>query len=168
VNDLFKFLIIHSNLIVSTCALIVAFLVFLATAWQGYLARKHNRLSVKPILEVESHMASNVNFMGLKIENCGVGPAIIKKIEIFYRNDSLGVVSDGDWIHRIGEHGVPVGTTYATLQTSDSLIKSGGYLWLLKNDDVEKGENCRRFKSLLDEVTISIKYESIYGEKFKL
>lgn len=103
--------------------------------------------------------------MGLKIENCGFGPAIIEDIEIFYKNSSLGLVSDGKWIQRVGELGVPSGTIYATLKSTGSLIKSGGELWLLKNDQVEKQEIHKKFELLLDYVTISVKYVSIYGEK---
>lgn len=161
-----KFLTYHSDLIVSSCALIVAFLAFLVTVWQSFLSRKHNRLSVKPILEVENHMASNVKTMGLKIENCGVGPAIIKEIEIFYKNENLGLVSDGNWVHKIS--GVPNGTVYVTLKKVDTLIKPGGELWLLKNDEVEKGREHDEFFSLLEELIVSVKYESIYGEKFIL
>jgi hypothetical protein len=60
------------TLVIATCALV-------ATFWQGYLARVHNRLIVRPVL-VWSR-SRDISGEGVEltfaIENTGVGPAIV-------------------------------------------------------------------------------------------
>jgi hypothetical protein len=57
----------------------VATLAFLATFWQGWVARKHNRHSVTPM--IVQHTETNINDTGITvnfaIRNAGVGPAIV-------------------------------------------------------------------------------------------
>ena len=68
--------------IMAICAVIIALSALFVAVLQGYLARKHNRLSVKPHLEVirNSFPSEPVSIV---LKNHGTGPAIIKKIRVY-------------------------------------------------------------------------------------
>lgn len=65
-----------SSAVIALCAL--AF-----TIWQVSVQRKHNKLSVTPYLTTWSHSNYDYHRYNLQIINNGVGPALIKKFQIY-------------------------------------------------------------------------------------
>lgn len=61
----------------------ISVLAFLATGWQAHLTRAHNKLSVRPQLEGHSSMEDGI--YTLKIQNDGLGPAILTRATVYYR-----------------------------------------------------------------------------------
>lgn len=59
------------------------------TLWQGYLTRKHNRLSTRPHLTLNSHLFVNGTFYAVDLKNDGLGPAFIKSISVFFDGEQL-------------------------------------------------------------------------------
>lgn len=75
---IWNFLNNNGSAVIATCALGVTF-------WQACVMRKHNRLSVKPFLATtegndKKGDGGKVSFV---IENCGVGPALIKSFALW-------------------------------------------------------------------------------------
>jgi len=60
--------------VIAACALV-------ATIWQAFLTRAHNRLSVRPHLvrSIDRHVDGTGTEMTLRIKNCGIGPAIVRE-----------------------------------------------------------------------------------------
>lgn len=56
----------------------VAFLALAATFWQGALARRHNRLSIRPIIDIYTDRQHN--YFLLSMQNFGIGPALIDSL----------------------------------------------------------------------------------------
>ncbi len=54
-----------------------------ATFWQAYLSRRHNRLSVKPHIEISTGFNFNQQEYFINILNNGIGPALITRIQLF-------------------------------------------------------------------------------------
>jgi hypothetical protein len=48
--------------------------------WQGFLSRQHNRLSVRPHLQLTSYLGSPP--LRLSIANVGIGPAYIRNVRV--------------------------------------------------------------------------------------
>lgn len=65
-------------------AICISILALIATGWQGYLTRVHNRLSVRPQLEGHSYMEDGI--YSLTIRNDGLGPAILTHARVYYRD----------------------------------------------------------------------------------
>ncbi|MDP5138737.1 hypothetical protein ORJ04_22585 [Rheinheimera baltica] len=65
--------------IIALSAVIIAALALLSTLWQGYLTRKHNKLSVKPLLHLN---LGTLNGLFIKLQSLGLGPALITKVVI--------------------------------------------------------------------------------------
>ena len=70
-------LLAAAGLATAVCALV-------ATIWQGVVARKHNRLSVKPVLTLYREESDGKIY----VKNNGTGPALIRDYEI-YKDDKL-------------------------------------------------------------------------------
>lgn len=75
-----------ASAITAVCALGV-------TVWQGRQNYKHNKLSVRPMLAtMEAHdEKDNIGYASFTIENCGVGPAIIKKFILLNGDEEVSL-----------------------------------------------------------------------------
>ncbi|MGH1460982.1 MAG: hypothetical protein ACRBB6_02990 [Neptuniibacter sp.] len=70
-------------------ASIIAACAMTATFWQGYITRKHNRLSVEPYLHVKADLDCKQPEISFDIINNGVGPAFINSIKIRSNDKTL-------------------------------------------------------------------------------
>jgi hypothetical protein len=61
-----------SSSIIALCALIF-------TIWQGFQARKHNKLSCRPHLTTWTIIKADEGFYSVELVNNGLGPALIEK-----------------------------------------------------------------------------------------
>lgn len=68
-----------ASAVVAVCALGI-------TVWQACLTRKHNKLSVRPMIGTMEYqdVKDNIGAIGFNLENSGVGPAIIRKFVLLY------------------------------------------------------------------------------------
>lgn len=71
---------IPSDQVTSFCALIVAAFALFLTIYEGCATRKHNKLSVKPIMFVSFEF--NEEGTGWLALNSGVGPGVLKWLEV--------------------------------------------------------------------------------------
>lgn len=67
----------YSN-IASTIALVASILAVVFSWQQNNITKEHNRLSVKPILQLTPMVEGDNKRIGLYLSNVGLGPAIIK------------------------------------------------------------------------------------------
>jgi hypothetical protein len=74
-----------SNIIPSV-AVFVALIAVFVSAWTHWENRKHNVLSVKPIINLEKSSAFDAR-QGIYMVNAGLGPAIIKSIALLHIDD---------------------------------------------------------------------------------
>jgi hypothetical protein len=145
----------------------IAVIALVFSIWQGYLMRKHNRLSVVPLLHFDCGIADDVFF--LKLKNAGVGPAVVKSLEIRFHDAKL-VGS----LHHITDKLVDeleIGHLGATVYRpgENQAIAAGNEYEILKIQNVTSDlETKDRFLDNLELLTINIRYTSIYGEKYNL
>jgi hypothetical protein len=74
-----------SEMWISLASAVVALCALGVTFWQTHAVRKHNRLSVKPFLATTegTHTQDNNGKVSFEIQNCGVGPALIKSFALW-------------------------------------------------------------------------------------
>lgn len=82
--------------ITGIAAIIIAVFALIVSVWQGYISRKHNELSVTPILHfisgaLQQKADKNTTEYKISITNNGIGPCIIDSIEVFYKNELVSV-----------------------------------------------------------------------------
>ncbi len=84
-----------TNTIIATASVVIAGCALLFTAWQGMETRKHNKLSVRPILTGETFDAErysvekDIRRVSLEIINSGIGPAIIKSFVLIFDDEEI-------------------------------------------------------------------------------
>jgi hypothetical protein len=101
------------NTIVAVSAVLIAFSSLGVSIWQGFLTRKHNRLSVKPSLRVDRKTALNER-PGVILTNKGIETAVIKEITVYLDGnlvDSYGSQPPTDFaIRSLGYQEIRVNT----------------------------------------------------------
>ncbi|MDD2582008.1 MAG: hypothetical protein PHR66_08450 [Desulfuromonadaceae bacterium] len=65
--------------VIATSAALISLLAMAATFWQAKLARKHNALSVRPVLVFYNHLHEDKPIQ-LIVKNAGLGLALLKSI----------------------------------------------------------------------------------------
>ena len=131
--------------------LIIALCALAATIWQAAISRKHNKLSVRPVLTLYRLDIDGVIY----IKNNGSGPAIVKEYEIW----KDGALVNEDQLPKLLPHAfeapdLTIGCSIAIGEKIE-LVKSAAYL---DNSHIPP----------LQALNFRIVYESIYGEQWTL
>ncbi len=69
---------------ISFAAMLIAVAAVGVSLWVGYETRNHNRLSVMPQLEMDGQFAGRTEYDGFYVINKGIGPAIIKRYDVYF------------------------------------------------------------------------------------
>ena len=128
-------------LVVAVCALVV-------TVWQGAVTRKHNRLSVTPVLTLFRREIDGI----ITVKNNGIGPALIISQEVYFRGEPLEEESFQKAIPRLIDSGHLL---------PGAAIAPGDEVMLFKSATYVDGSHIE----VLQELRFRITYKSIYNEK---
>ncbi|MET2947791.1 hypothetical protein ABXV18_06790 [Vibrio owensii] len=153
---------------IATAACFVAFLAVFIAIWQGYEQRRHNRLSVRPLLSRITRNGKGAN-LSISLKNMGLGAAIIKDVHfsIDGRKYEVSNVSDYSKLfyavgvqHLAGQFLCCSVGKQAVLAPNDSVnlieLPEGAYD---ENEHVD-------IITALSKIRVDANYESIYKEKF--
>ncbi len=150
--------------LVSFASMLVALVALVFSVWQGIETRRHNRLSVKPYLTIDTQYFSLHGHIGLRLQNNGLGPLIIKKAFI-ERNPSRQLASlfTPEFIElmpsiQLEQFAINV------LSENYSLLPTGEF-WIFYATDVTQ-ESSDAIRQAMSGIRIEVHFESIYGEKY--
>lgn len=168
-----------SSDVIALSSAVIALCAFFATAWQAWLAHKHNRLSVRPWLvwHTEKRNVSAPNTYPLfgvvfSVKNQGLGPAVIHERYFTFRGERFFKPDDAvneveAFIQHVFGSTLPRRVPRFGLPGAGAAIPAGAEVLIA---DVEfHGMNERAVTNALDalgEIVFHIKYESIYGEPY--
>ncbi|PLX95576.1 MAG: hypothetical protein C0620_03920 [Desulfuromonas sp.] len=149
---------------ISLASAFIALLALGVAIWQGIIARKHNRLSVKPILAIDTFLSLDHETIGIKLRNNGVGPLILKNIS-FQRGSVRASLNDGSFKNMLP---ALANRDFNFTGTSPgfSLVPNESF-WLISTSrhSDQNGLMDILFDSLTG-ITIKFEYESVYQERF--
>jgi hypothetical protein len=167
--------ILNNNQIPTFAALLISFLSIGIGAWTLHTQQKHNKLSVRPIAEMERwDLPTGAPGMSPQltviISNSGIGPMIIKSIKT--KNKLSGEIREHptDWI-------LPTEICSKTQGISRKLkdnttIKEGDKVEILKfswtANDLKHPEvikDIQMIRRILKDLVIHVKYTNIYGDE---
>ncbi len=155
--------------IIAVSAVCVALLALVTSLWQAVIARRHNRLSVRPFILATSGVVKN-GFATLEVSNNGVGPAIIqcmklksskfsselKKLEdfvTFFENGNINLMQEQGW--------------HATAIANGTALLPGKSIEIFKFDLNGSGEELQnKLDIFFDGIDLELKYKCIYGKEF--
>ncbi|MEM0953191.1 MAG: hypothetical protein AAGI24_03530 [Pseudomonadota bacterium] len=158
------------ELYVAIAAAVIALCSLAVSIWQGYISRKHARLSVIPDIGIYFSISAYSEFVGIAIENNGLGTARIKSIQISNleaKGSPETIVSDtSGWKDLLSVFELRNGRVrWASISPGEG-IPSGEQHKLIeipKNDpDLELLQS--RLRAMVDSFGIRIEYESMYEE----
>jgi hypothetical protein len=127
-----------ATLFVAICALVV-------TVWQGVVTRKHNRLSVTPVLTLYRRENDGI----ITVKNNGTGPALIVSQEVYFKGEPV----DENSFQKAIPHFVDSGHLLP-----GAAIAPGDEVLLFKSATYLDGSHI----DILKELRFRITYESIY------
>jgi len=155
---------ISAETFVSFSAIIIALASIVVTIWQGIEIRKHNRLSVRPKLEITFKL--DKNSFGYFLTNNGLGPAILTYKKLFVDDKEVqytGFSGYDDFINKLGlnDHKVSHSGIYPgkTIKADEKVCIIRFYL--KEKDAVET-----LLPKIYNLVDIEIGYKSMYDESY--
>lgn len=137
----------------------IAILALSVSIWNVIEARRHQQLSVTPKLNLSTKFRGKDGNYGVRIKNCGLGPATIISIRLIF--DGKIVKDDHEsWLKAFQESGLDLFCWHIQRPYSQETIYTGEYAWILRTDkfdqeanDVIRALNCLQIKVI---------YESMY------
>lgn len=156
------------ELYLSLFAVAISFIAAALTWWQVEIGREHNRMSVRPLINITPYLEGEGKRRGVYISNQGLGPAIITSIEVTVNGETFSGLGESQWK-----------SVLSTAETIPLCYKSG---WPIQGSVLRPGEEetllapTDAYLPICDielvnfhfkkDVSISIGYESLYNEKF--
>ncbi|WP_420598536.1 hypothetical protein [Neptuniibacter sp.] len=154
--------------IIATCAMA-------ATFWQGYIARKHNKLSVKPFLDINRHSDYTAFSFKLSLVNQGLGPAIITSYSMKVEQKDCSYQHfhlKADELFKVLSEAVPdldpIKLSIYTMEKGNAYIQPGEIIDILAINiplEIYQTTDKALLRAKLDSISYCFDYESIYGQK---
>jgi hypothetical protein len=150
-----------SEKILSISAVVVSIGTLVGIAYQNLLVKRQQYASVIPY--VVMYNTNLIDSYSFKVDNRGVGPAFIEKVEVI-SGDS---VYNEDLQSFLGKNNSEVVENLtSSFLTKGMVVKAGEVFPLVwvENDSV----NAKKLKEILKDIDFKITYSSIYGEKWSV
>lgn len=162
--------------IIATCSAFVASFAFVATAYQAWIARHHNRLSVRPHLVWHIHRRNAPSGAGViySVRNLGLGPAVVT--DRYFTKDEIRFVPSGQSVDEVPDflkyvingkfnydlkiYGLP-GKNSAIPSQEEVVIAD----IVLPEHSLDQLAD---LEEVVGQIAFHIDYESLYGERFNL
>ena len=166
---MFEFIKEYAEIITAISSVFIALLALSFSIWQGKKQVKHNKLSVMPHLDIISFHDSESHIMFFRVDNNGVGPAIIDVIRITINENSLGGYTHESYGKFFTENGFPR-VKYKLEFVSPMkghFLEPGSKTELFKITPTTFDTNdTLQFFNFFKSVKIFIEYHSVYNQKF--
>lgn len=156
--------------VIAISAIVIALASLLVAVWQAALTRKHNKLSVKPHLTLESVMSTGHDIEVLLCNN-GIGTACLKSFNIVIegkRHNISNVYDLNSLLKRDNFHLDKTNVSFYPY-TGNNTIRAGDSVTLLHfagsaSDTIIASDIVIE----LGLMTFQIEYECLYGERYLL
>ncbi|KOO13204.1 hypothetical protein AKJ18_19795 [Vibrio xuii] len=159
-----------SSDVIAICAVFIAILSFVSTAWQAWLMRTHNKMSVRPHVEIIGDYMRG-NDISYIISNDGLGPAIISTVELTLNNERYEVKDYDDFKSALMKIDIdidklPHKIRIMEMNTAIGVSKNVLFMGFPKSGtDISMRLDLERKLKKMD---ITISYKCIYGKEFKV
>jgi hypothetical protein len=127
----------------------------------------HNKMSVKPILTFTDSLSKNLPdypFIGIAIENRGIGPALVAPITLVYDNQIVGSLTR-DNFKIIRDKLMPPNGINAQFINNAFCIKPGEQILVFGTYDVHSEPLRKYMLNIMEHIGFVVFYSSIYQER---
>lgn len=139
--------------------------------WQGWETRQNYRLSVTPNINIVGYWRKCSDLIGISLENKGIGPAIITKLEIEVDGKNINILQGPKELQIVlakisSLTGINI-LNYYSMENKEVIAanEKQPIFWIDDNEknDAEKIKNLRQF---FFATPVTVEYKSIYGKTF--
>jgi hypothetical protein len=153
---------VNASTVTAICGVVIAVASLGVSAYVAGATRRHNRLSVRPLLGLGISFPVGAA-AGLGLTNSGLGPARIISSRLTVDGAQFGEFNKPN-VDRLREH-LAVRPHAATLG-GQPFLDADYRQFLLSVDPYDPAEHAE-FRRLIEErLRLEIRYESIYGQRF--
>ena len=158
-----------SSVLIAAASVIIAWRALWLSKKQHESTVKHNKLSTIPSLTT-TVSSTHFRFM---LENRGLGPAMIKKVVLFHKDDSILLstnkrdVNEAEFLRKI--FGLNYGDRIAgslSYFPKSAMFGTGQEMPILTVNKEKSDVTIEMFTKLAWELDLYIEYESVYGDSF--
>jgi hypothetical protein len=165
---------VDANTVIAICSVVIAVASLAVSAYVAWATRKHNRLSVQPVLGFRTAYSAD-GISGLLLINSGLGPARIIKSQLTYDEvqfeefNQSNVNKFRSYLKEQNRSVRPHATTLGGQQVLDTdyrqFLLGIGPRDLSKFDKPSQVIELDKFRQVIDGLKLKIWYESIYGRE---
>jgi len=153
----------NASVVVAICATVIAVLSLAVSVYEARATRRHNRISVRPYLELRVGLPQG-RMAGLQLINAGLGPAAITRTVLTLDGESLGEFSEASvnlLRSKLSVH--PAAVTFRK-----TVLATDYDQFLLGIEPFDRTEHAEFADLLRHRLGLAIYYDSLYGgEGFK-
>lgn len=156
----------------NNAANIIALTAVVFTAYQAWLTRRHNRLSVRPHLL--THFSTHTNYSepayyySLELRNYGLGPAVVNSWGVLLDGEEKELPTSKD-VDKLIKGLVPNFLSLSTrfLGKAEVMRANDSEIILALKLPLMNAAEQTAFEKQLDRLALVVDYSSMYGEKCK-
>ena len=156
-----------ANTVIAVCGVVIAVSSLGVSAYVAWATRKHNRLSVQPLLHLSTAFVADTT-AGLILTNSGLGPARIIGSQLMFGDDEVGEFNQpnvNEFRNRLVRERLVPSRPHAATLGGHPFIDTDYQGFLLSVDRYNKSEHSG-FARLIGQLRLEIQYESIYDQRF--
>jgi hypothetical protein len=150
---------VSADTITAICSVVIAVASLGVSAYVAWATRKHNRLSVRPLLELTITFPVGAT-AGLRLSNSGLGPAKITSSQLMFGDEQLGDFSR----HHVDKLRDRLAVPSHAISLGGQPFLDTDYEQFLLWVDSYDPEQHREFREvILSRLQLKIQYDSVYG-----
>lgn len=153
----------NASVVVAICATVIAVLSLAVSVYEARATRRHNRISVRPFLELRVGLPQDRR-AGLQLINAGLGPAAITRTVLTLDGESLGEFSEAS----VNVLRSKLSVRPAAVTFRKTILDTDYDQFLLSIEPFDRIEHAEFADLLRHRLGLEIYYDSLYGgEGFK-
>ena len=155
-----------ANTVIAICSVVIAVASLGVSAYVAWATRKHNQLSVQPVLGFGTMFRAG-GTAGLRLVNSGLGPARIISSQLWLGDEKFGQFNQPNvdaFRDRLKREGLPV-RPHATTLGEKPFLPADYREFLLSFDHYDPSRHGEFARLIQDQLRLEIQYESIYGQR---
>jgi hypothetical protein len=153
---------LDANTVIAICSVVIAVSSLGVSAYVAWATRKHNRLSVRPVLGLRTAFPVG-GTAGLRLTNSGLGPARIISSQLTVADEDISGEFDRSHVDALRDR-LAV-RPHATTLGGQPFLDTDYQQFLLSVDPYDPSEH-HEFRELIEgRLQLEIRYESIYGRE---
>jgi hypothetical protein len=162
---------ITTDNVIAISAVIIALAALAVAVYEGAMSRRHNRLSVMPLLEIDYHLRGTAGYYGVSVANQGLGPALVTHCVLQVDGETMQEQGgDNGWQAARVKLGFRELKPGLGITAPNVIIPAGDTVWLLSapvNEETERhySELEAALRNPNPRLRITMSYESLYGDR---